>query len=94
MGPICVNAVAFAGGLHAGGPAVVFGAGPVGLITSQIVRATGADLIAHESQTVKITRQGSVTTTDDLQAKALFHITINAQGEVTAEVSKFEFVCK
>ncbi|HEV7809216.1 MAG TPA: zinc-binding dehydrogenase [Candidatus Limnocylindrales bacterium] len=43
MGPICVNAVAFGEGLHAGGPAVVFGAGPVGLITSQIVRATGAD---------------------------------------------------
>jgi NADPH:quinone reductase-like Zn-dependent oxidoreductase len=43
MGPICVNAAAFGEGRHAGGPAVVFGAGPVGLITSQIVRATGAD---------------------------------------------------
>ena len=43
MGPICVNAVVHAEGAHCGGPAVVFGAGPVGLITAQIVRATGAD---------------------------------------------------
>jgi NADPH:quinone reductase-like Zn-dependent oxidoreductase len=42
MGPICVNAVAYAEGAHSGAPAVVFGAGPVGLITAQIVRATGA----------------------------------------------------
>ena len=42
MGPICVNAVAYAEGEHAGGVAVVFGAGPVGLLTAQIVRATGA----------------------------------------------------
>ena len=42
MGPICVNAVAHAEGQHDGAPAVVYGAGPVGLITAQIVRATGA----------------------------------------------------
>lgn len=42
MGPICLNAVAFAEGLHVGRPAVVFGAGPVGLITAQVARATGA----------------------------------------------------
>jgi 2-desacetyl-2-hydroxyethyl bacteriochlorophyllide A dehydrogenase len=43
MGPICVNAVAYGEGEHAGRPAVVFGAGVVGLLTAQIVRATGAD---------------------------------------------------
>lgn len=43
MGPICVNAVATAESRHVGGPAVVFGAGPVGLITAQIVRGSGAD---------------------------------------------------
>ena len=43
MGPICVNAVAYGDGLHAGHPAVVFGAGVVGLITAQVARATGAD---------------------------------------------------
>jgi threonine dehydrogenase-like Zn-dependent dehydrogenase len=42
MGPICLNAVLFAFGEHAGWPAVVFGAGPIGLITAQIARATGA----------------------------------------------------
>ncbi|MBA3779558.1 MAG: zinc-binding dehydrogenase, partial [Chloroflexi bacterium] len=42
MGPICVNAVAYAESEHDGAPAVVFGAGPVGLITAQVVRATGA----------------------------------------------------
>jgi threonine dehydrogenase-like Zn-dependent dehydrogenase len=42
MGPICVNAVAYAEGEHEGGVAVVFGAGPVGLLTAQIARATGA----------------------------------------------------
>ena len=42
MGPICVNAVAFGEREHDGGPAVVFGAGPVGLITAQIAAAEGA----------------------------------------------------
>ena len=43
MGPICVNAVAHAEGEHSGRPAIVFGAGVVGLITAQLARATGAD---------------------------------------------------
>jgi threonine dehydrogenase-like Zn-dependent dehydrogenase len=45
MGPICVNAVAFAEGEHGGGPAVVFGAGPVGLITAQVAAAEGAQVV-------------------------------------------------
>jgi threonine dehydrogenase-like Zn-dependent dehydrogenase len=44
MGPICVNAVAFAEGEHAGARAVVFGAGPVGLITAQVAAADGAQI--------------------------------------------------
>jgi NADPH:quinone reductase-like Zn-dependent oxidoreductase len=43
MGPICVNAAAYGENQHAGQPAVVFGAGVVGLLTAQIARATGAD---------------------------------------------------
>ena len=43
MGPICANAVAYGEGEQTGRPAVVFGAGVVGLLTAQIVRATGAD---------------------------------------------------
>ena len=42
MGPICVNAVAFAEGEHKDQPVVVFGAGPVGLITAQLAAADGA----------------------------------------------------
>ncbi len=44
MGPICVNAVAFADGEHAGRAAVVFGAGPVGLITAQVAAADGSEV--------------------------------------------------
>ena len=42
MGPICVNAVAFAEGEGRDAIVVVFGAGPVGLLTAQIARAEGA----------------------------------------------------
>ena len=45
MGPICLNAVAFGEGRQAGRPAVVLGAGPIGLITAQIVRASGASSV-------------------------------------------------
>jgi hypothetical protein len=46
------------------------------------------------SDSANLIRQGSATPTDDLQGKILFHITINAQGEVTTVVDKFEFgVC-
>ncbi len=42
MGPICVNAAAFGEAEARGAPAVVFGAGAVGLLTAQVVRAGGA----------------------------------------------------
>jgi NADPH:quinone reductase-like Zn-dependent oxidoreductase len=45
MGPICVNAVAFGEGEFVGAPVVVFGAGPVGLLTAQIAKAEGADRV-------------------------------------------------
>lgn len=44
MGPICLNAVAFGEREHGGSAAVVFGAGPVGLITAQIAAAEGAQV--------------------------------------------------
>jgi threonine dehydrogenase-like Zn-dependent dehydrogenase len=43
MLPIALNAVAFAEGSHYGAPAVVFGCGPIGLLTAQVARAAGAD---------------------------------------------------
>ena len=45
MLPIAVNAVAYAEERHAGGPTVVFGCGPVGLILAQVARATGASTV-------------------------------------------------
>lgn len=45
MLPISVNAVAYAEERHAGGATVVFGCGPVGLITAQVARATGATTV-------------------------------------------------
>ena len=40
--------------------------------------------------TFKVIRQGSVSTTDDLNARAVFHVTVNANGEVTTEFVRFE----
>src|SRR2546430_5858229 len=45
MLPIASNAVAFAEGRHARGPAVVFGCGPIGLLVAQVAKATGATTI-------------------------------------------------
>ena len=45
MGPICLNAVAFAEGEHHGSDVVVFGAGPVGLITAQAVAVDAATVL-------------------------------------------------
>jgi NADPH:quinone reductase-like Zn-dependent oxidoreductase len=45
MLPIAINAVAFAEGRHAGAAAAVFGCGPIGLLTGQVARATGATTV-------------------------------------------------
>ena len=46
------------------------------------------------TRTFQIKRQGSATPEDDQEFRALFHVTVNAQGEVTAEVANFEEVCR
>jgi threonine dehydrogenase-like Zn-dependent dehydrogenase len=45
MLPIAINAVAFTEGRHVGGPAVVFGCGPIGLLVGQVAKATGATTV-------------------------------------------------
>jgi NADPH:quinone reductase-like Zn-dependent oxidoreductase len=45
MGPICLNAAAFGEGRQVGRPAVIIGAGPIGLITAQLVRLSGASRV-------------------------------------------------
>jgi hypothetical protein len=54
---------------------------------------TGAVLNVTQLQTSQLIRQGSATPTDDLQAKTLVHISINAQGELTAEVRNESVSC-
>jgi hypothetical protein len=46
------------------------------------------------SDTARLIRQGSATPTDDFNLIFLVHVTINANGEVTADVAKFEPECK
>lgn len=66
MGPICVNAVAFGQGEHEGQPVVVFGAGPVGLITAQVAAADGArvQVVDRLPQRLKIAREMGLDTVD------------------------------
>lgn len=45
MGPICINAAEFGAGEQVRHAAVVFGAGPIGLITAQAVRISGASSV-------------------------------------------------
>ena len=49
--------------------------------------------IFNRTLTVKIISQGSATPTDDFKLDILIHSTVNAQGELTAVVDKFEAVC-
>jgi hypothetical protein len=44
--------------------------------------------------TANLIRQGSAAPADDFKVKFLVHVTINANGEVTADVAKFEPECK
>jgi hypothetical protein len=45
------------------------------------------------TETLKLIRQGSATPTDDVESRLLVHVTLNDQGEVTAEVFKAEGEC-
>jgi hypothetical protein len=46
------------------------------------------------TETFKVIRQGSATPEDDFTVKALFHLTVNANGDVTAVVGRSEAECK
>jgi threonine dehydrogenase-like Zn-dependent dehydrogenase len=80
MGPICLNAVTHAEGEHVGHPTVVFGAGPVGLITAQLLRATGAqqvEVVDRVGERLEIARSLGFETTD-----------VAATGDVAATVKR------
>jgi ABC-type phosphate transport system substrate-binding protein len=53
------------------------------------VNSTGASNQTF-TETVKIIRQGSDTTTDDFNSRFVFHVTVDANGEVTTNFVKFE----
>ena len=50
--------------------------------------------IFNRTITARLIRQGSATPTDDFKLNILIHTTLNAQGETTAVVDKYEAVCK
>jgi hypothetical protein len=65
-------------------------------LINQHFNRTGApedNFNATITETAKLMRQGSATPTSDFILKLLLHVTLNDQGEVTAEVSKFEEEC-
>jgi hypothetical protein len=45
-------------------------------------------------ETIQFIRQGSETAEDDFQSKFLFHVTVNANGELTSEVEQVDVECK
>lgn len=77
MAPICLNASLFGEGAHRGLPAVVFGAGPIGLLTAQAVRASGAgsvyvvDRLANRLEIASALGFTPIDGTDDDAAAAL-----------------------
>ena len=54
----------------------------------------GAAMTQQYVETFRIIRQGNAFPEDDLLLTAIFHVTINANGDVTASVDKFFGGCK
>jgi hypothetical protein len=54
-----------------------------------LINSTGP-FTATVTQTIKIIPQGSGTTTDHFNARFVFHVTVNADGEITTEFLKAE----
>ena len=89
MGPICVNAVAFAEREHEDAPVVVFGAGPVGLITAQVAAAEGAqvhvvDRIAARLAIARDLGLETVHATDGVDVAAILKARLGAEGIAVA----------
>ena len=85
MGPICVNAVAFGEGEHGGGPAVVFGAGPIGLIVAQVAAAEGAavhvvDRIAQRLDVARDLGLGAVEAAEGVDVAATLKRRFGSEG--------------
>lgn len=59
--------------------------------TASFDLSEGAPFITTSVRTVNLVGQGQAP---NLKVKARFHVTVNANGEVTARISEFEEVCK
>jgi 2-desacetyl-2-hydroxyethyl bacteriochlorophyllide A dehydrogenase len=90
MAPIGLNAVAYAGAELRGTPAVVFGAGPVGLIVAQLAAASGAsavhvvDRLASRLEIAKTCRLDTLLSNDGVDVARELKLRLGAEGIAVA----------
>ena len=93
MGPICVNAVAFGGHRKAGEPVVVFGAGPVGLITAQVARSGGASRVHVVDRLPARLEVAASLGLDTVDASAAADVAFQLKSRFGAEAIPVAFEC-
>jgi threonine dehydrogenase-like Zn-dependent dehydrogenase len=90
MAPIAMNAIAYAGDDLRTTPAVVFGAGPVGLIVAQLAAASGAsavhvvDRLSSRLEVAKACRLDTLLSADDLDVARELKLRLGAEGIAVA----------
>ena len=90
MAPIAMNAIAYAGDDLRGAPAVVFGAGPVGLIVAQLAAASGAsevhvvDRLASRLDIAKTRGLETVLAADGVDVAHELKLRLGAEGIAVA----------
>jgi NADPH:quinone reductase-like Zn-dependent oxidoreductase len=90
MAPIAMNAVAYAGDELRTTPAVVFGAGPVGLIVAQLAAASGAsevhvvDRLASRLEVARACRLETLLSADGVDVARELKLRLGAEGIAVA----------
>jgi NADPH:quinone reductase-like Zn-dependent oxidoreductase len=90
MAPIGMNAIAYAGDELRGTPAVVFGAGPVGLIVAQLAAASGAsavhvvDRLASRLEIAKSCRLDTLLSADGVDVARELKLRLGAEAIAVA----------
>jgi NADPH:quinone reductase-like Zn-dependent oxidoreductase len=90
MAPIGMNAIAYAGDALRGTPAVVFGAGPVGLIVAQLAAASGAsavhvvDRLASRLEIARACRLDTLLSADAVDVARELKLRLGAEGVAVA----------
>jgi NADPH:quinone reductase-like Zn-dependent oxidoreductase len=86
MAPIAMNAVAYAGEELRDAPAIVFGAGPIGLIVAQLAAASGAsvvhvvDRLASRVEIAKTCGLDALLSTDGVDVARELKLRLGAEG--------------